>query len=376
MAGIYIHIPFCKQACTYCDFHFITSLKRKKEMVAAIAQEVSMRKNFFGKSESISSIYFGGGTPSILDLTSLGYILDHLHENFDIHENAEITLEANPDDLVPQKLEGLSKLGFNRLSIGIQSLIDSELQWMNRSHTAEEALKCITYAKEAGFTNMSVDVIFGTPYATLETLSALLSSIIQLKVPHISVYALTVEEKTVLAYWLAHDRISLPEDDVFERQFLLVHEILTHHGYNHYELSNYALPGMQAVHNSSYWKGQPYLGIGPSAHAYDGIHRMANVSNNSKYIQALSLGNLAIDYQEELSSKDRYHEYIMTQLRKSEGLDTQFVQQTFGVELEGSYQKELNEWITKGYMRRLGHQLTLTPKGWITSDAIIRTLFI
>ncbi len=375
MAGIYIHIPFCKQACTYCDFHFITSLKQKDEMVAAIIREVKMKKDFFSSNVSIQSIYLGGGTPSILDVNDLKEIFTTLKQYFYIDKDAEITLEANPDDLKLEKLYELKDLGINRLSIGIQSLDDCELKWMNRSHSAEEARNCIQLARETGFDHISVDLIFGTPFTTLQSWEQLLHFIIGEKIPHLSVYALTIEARTALAHGIGKGDIHLPDDFIYESLFLMADKLLTLAGYEHYELSNYALPGHYARHNSSYWEGTPYIGLGPSAHAYDGHVRMSNVANNGRYLRMIAEGNLPVGYREELTARDRYNEYVMTHLRKAEGIDLEFIRSQFHDDPEKLYSSQICDWIDEGFMVREGNFLRLTPKGWFVSDRIISKLF-
>jgi len=375
MAGIYIHIPFCKQACTYCDFHFITSLRRKDEMIAAMCKEIEMRKDFFSGDVSIQSVYLGGGTPSILDRNNLNEIFSTLKQYFHIDKDAEITLEANPDDLKAEKLNEFRDLGINRLSIGIQSLDDRELKWMNRSHSADEARNGIQLAKKTGFDHISVDLIFGTPFTTPRSWEQLLHEITEQKIPHLSVYALTVEERTALYHWMDKGRIHLPDDSIYESLFLLTHELLTRSGYDHYELSNYALPGHYARHNSAYWKGIPYLGIGPSAHAYDGYARVSNVANNSKYLSMITGNNLPVDYREELTIQDRYNEYIMIHLRKAEGIDMELIRSQFQYDPKKQYGSQICNWIREGLMIKDERFYRLTPKGWFVSDRIISKLF-
>lgn len=376
MASIYIHIPFCHQACTYCDFHFITSLRNKEAMVAAIVDEIHLRSDFFGEKAVLDSIYFGGGTPSVLSKTELSGILGSIKSEFEINPEAEITLEANPDDLTIEKLEGFLKAGINRLSIGIQSFVERDLRWMNRSHNATQAVSCLDLAHQVGFRNISADLIFGIPGLTREEWEWNLSTMVSKGIPHLSLYALTVEEKTALAHQVSNGRTTLPEDETYEAQFLFAHQYLEQSGYEHYELSNYALPGMRSQHNSSYWKQKPYLGIGPSAHSYNGIQRMWNVANNPKYLQALQSGKSAIEESETLDQRSRYHEYIMTHLRKKEGISPSWIEDKFIPNWEQHFSSVLQEYLTSGMMIREGDFFRLTPEGWLISDRIISEFFL
>ena len=375
MAGLYLHIPYCKQACSYCDFHFSTGLQSKGAMVEALITELKLRKDFFGDPVVLQTIYLGGGTPSLLSSRELEQLWEAIHLQFDIEEEAEITLEANPDDLTPEYLSFLKDLGINRLSIGIQSFLSEELAWMNRSHTVGQALQCIKDAQAVGFSALSIDLIFGTPYTDLDIWRQQLQQAIELKIPHLSVYALTIEEKTALHHWVSKDTIHLPEDQVAKTQFLEAHKRLTSVGYDHYELSNYALPGAQAQHNSAYWAGIPYLGLGPSAHSFKGSHRFSNIAQNARYIQQLKKGILPIQLTEELTPKDQYNEYVMTQLRTAKGISVSYVQQQFGKRIEEEFGRELANWEALGLMEKKEDHWVLTPEGWWVSDGIIRELF-
>ncbi|MEM7656197.1 MAG: radical SAM family heme chaperone HemW, partial [Bacteroidota bacterium] len=287
MPGVYLHIPYCRKACTYCDFQFLTQLKQKGEMAQALAQEAALRQDFFGQAVELDTLYIGGGTPSVLSPEELETLLTQVQQIFPLKAGGELTLEANPDDLTQPYLEALQTAGVNRLSIGIQSFDAEDLRQMNRSHTAEQAMACVNLAKDAGITNVSVDLIFGLPGRNLSDWEANVQQAIELGVPHLSVYALSVEQKTVLHHQVEKGKVVLPGDESYAAQFLHAHEWLTAAGYEHYELSSYALPGMRSRHNSSYWKGEPYLGLGPSAHAYDGQQRYWNLANNARYLQHL-----------------------------------------------------------------------------------------
>ncbi|MEL7535261.1 MAG: radical SAM family heme chaperone HemW [Bacteroidota bacterium] len=374
--GIYVHIPYCRQACVYCDFHFMTNLSNKAAMLAAMQDELVQTKGFFKEPFPLGTLYFGGGTPSVLSPDELEVFIGRVRQNHALAEGAEITLEANPDDLDRDYLTAIRSLGINRLSIGLQSFRAADLQWMNRSHTAEQSLSCITDAQKAGFDNISIDLIFGLPGSDLAIWQAQLEQAIALGVPHLSLYALTVEEKTALAHQVKQGQTRIPDDPLFTEQFLYAHEKLEAAGYEHYELSNYAKPGFRSQHNSAYWQGKPYLGIGPSAHSFDGQTRHWNLAHNQKYIQAFREAVSPIAESETLSVKDRYHEYIMTQLRKKEGIDMQHIEAEFVTNWQQLFGPYIGELMAEGLMTRQENQLALTPLGWMLSDEIIRELFV
>ncbi|MEM1220964.1 MAG: radical SAM family heme chaperone HemW, partial [Bacteroidota bacterium] len=287
MAGIYLHIPFCKQACHYCNFHFSTSLRKKTEMVEALLREIDLRHDYLSDRQ-LRSIYLGGGTPSLLTGSELEQLFERIDQYFTIAPDAEITLEANPDDLSREYLSALAKSPVNRLSIGVQSFFAEDLAFMNRAHTAEEADRCIRLAQDAGFSNMSIDLIYGSPTTPLEHWIQNLEKSIALGVPHLSTYALTVEPKTALEHFVAKGKVPAPKDEHMEEQFMAMLDRLEAAGYEHYEISNWAKPGHYAVHNTSYWQGIPYLGIGPSAHSYDGQSRQWTIANNARYMAGLT----------------------------------------------------------------------------------------
>ncbi|MCB0840280.1 MAG: radical SAM family heme chaperone HemW, partial [Bacteroidetes bacterium] len=324
----------------------------------------------------IDTIYFGGGTPSVLSEEELDQIFSTLHQYFSINPKAEITLEANPDDLSPEKLEILKNAGVNRLSIGIQSFFDRDLQWMNRSHNREEAIQCIKSAREVGINNISADLIFGLPHLSQEEWEANLRQMIDLEVNHLSLYALTVEEKTFLNHQVKNGTTQIPDDSLYEKQFLFAHEFLATQGFDHYELSNYARPGFHSQHNSSYWKGIPYLGLGPSAHSFDGKERSWNIANNQKYLTAISQNQTAITESETLTIKDLYHEYIMTHIRKKEGIDTEYIEKTFIRGWQKLYQSVIDHHLNEGNLTQENNVFRPTPEGWLISDQIIRDFFI
>jgi oxygen-independent coproporphyrinogen-3 oxidase len=311
MSGIYIHIPFCKQACHYCDFHFSTSLKKKDEMILALAKEIEMRKSEF-QDEVVETIYFGGGTPSRLQIADLRLQIDSIYQNYTVTQNPEITLEANPDDLSIDYLIELSKIGINRLSIGIQSFFEDDLKMMNRAHNSTEAMKCLEEATQY-FDNISIDLIYGIPGMSNEKWIQNIETALSYKVPHISSYALTVEPKTALHSFIQKQLIPQPDEEVAQEHFQILVEKLTENDFIHYELSNFGKENYFSKNNSSYWLGEKYIGIGPSAHSYDGQKRGWNVSNNSVYIKSIFENKLPMET-EILSKTDRYNEYIMTGL--------------------------------------------------------------
>ncbi len=375
MAGIYIHIPFCKQACHYCNFHFSTTLALKTAMIDALQKEIILSVPFFfNKEEIIETIYFGGGTPSLLTDRELEELLFTVKNNYTISPSIEITLEANPDDINSTVLNQWKSIGINRLSIGIQSFKEADLQWMNRAHNASEALKCIELARIAGFQNFSIDLIYGTPLLTDEEWKSNVQTIIELAVPHIACYALTVEPGTALQKMIQLKKKKDVNTDDQARQFLLLMKWMADAGYEHYEISNFAKPGFRSRHNSSYWKGAEYLGIGPSAHSYTGISRRWNIANNVLYIQ--SIKNNVIPFEEEiLTETQQLNEYIMTSLRTREGLDLSLVENKFEPYQRERIIKESISFIKKGMMKQEENKLILTNEGKLFADKIASDLF-
>ncbi len=319
MSGLYIHIPFCRQACNYCNFHFSTSLKQKKRMMRAIEHELKNRKTYL-QDGHLSSIYLGGGTPSVLDHEELYHLFASIGKNFEWSETTEITLEANPDDLTRDYLEILRKTPVNRLSIGIQARAEHQLQWMNRSHTSSQGHQAIENALELGFKQMTIDWIYGLPNLSDVEWIESLQWMESLEIPHFSAYALTVEQQTALAYQIKNGRTEVPSDDAVVRQFDLLLDWVEASKYDQYEISNFSLPGQEAIHNSQYWTGAPYLGLGPSAHSFDGRHRHWNVANNATYMKSIEADELPLET-EAFRLKDRINERIMTALRLRSGLD-------------------------------------------------------
>lgn len=372
MGAIYIHIPFCKQACHYCDFHFSTSLKKKEALVNALVKELELRKNEF-KNITVGTIYFGGGTPSLLTIEELSFLINSVYKHYKVTDNPEITLEANPDDLSKSLIIQLSASPINRLSIGIQSFFEADLKLMNRAHNVEEAKTCLQEAVKY-FKNISVDLIYGIPGLTNENWLINIETALSFNVPHISSYALTVEDKTALDTFIKKGIIENVDDDLAEAQFHILIEKLEATGFIHYELSNFGKPNYFSINNSTYWQGKPYIGIGPSAHSYKGIERSWNVRNNSKYIKSIS-ENILPNETEKLSTNDRYNEYIMTGLRTMWGVSLKTVEQNFGIHYKKYLLEQAQKHINTHLLFMDGDILLATKKGKFLSDGIASDLF-
>ena len=373
MSGIYIHIPFCKQACFYCDFHFSTSLKKKEDMIAALVKEIEIRKVELGNT-TIETIYFGGGTPSVLSTKEIETLIAAVYKNFRVVENPEITLEANPDDLSEEKIIELSNSPINRLSIGIQSFFEKDLKLMNRAHNSKEAKKCLEFATQY-FANISVDLIYGIPDCTNQEWRENIQTALSFGVPHISSYALTVEPKTPLASFIKKGIIKNVDDEKAQKQFHILIEELEKASFIHYETSNFGTEGFFSQNNSSYWLGKLYLGIGPSAHSFDGSQRSWNVRNNTKYINAIAENTLPIE-RETLSKKDRYNEYIMTGLRTIWGVSFDKIRNEFGDKYIEYLENHSKKHLQKDLLYLENQVLKTTKKGKFLSDGIASDLFI
>lgn len=373
MSGIYIHIPFCKQACHYCDFHFSTSLKKKDEMILALAKEIEMRKSEF-QDEVVETIYFGGGTPSRLQIADLRLQIDTIYQNYTVTQNPEITLEANPDDLSSDYLIELSKIGINRLSIGIQSFFEDDLKMMNRAHNSAEAKKCLEEATKY-FDNISIDLIYGIPGMSNEKWIQNIEMALAYKVPHISSYALTVEPKTALHSFIQKQLIPQPDEEVAQEHFQILVEKLTENDFIHYELSNFGKENYFSKNNSSYWLGKKYIGIGPSAHSYDGQKRGWNVSNNSIYMKSILENKLPMET-EILSKTDRYNEYIMTGLRTMWGVSLERIEKEFGKTYLDYLNKQAARYIEDHLLFIDDAILRTTQKGKFLCDGIASDLFL
>ena len=372
MAGIYLHIPFCKQACHYCDFHFSTSLKKKTQLLEAMDMEIRLRS--LELEGPLQTIYFGGGTPSLLEEDELRELLEIIHQTFGAVEQVEVTLEANPDDIDEDKLIAWRRAGINRLSIGVQSFFEEDLRWMNRAHNATEAIECIQLSKRY-FDNISIDLIYGIPGMSLARWSENIQQSLSLSVPHLSCYALTVEQGTALDYFIRKGKVKQLDDDLAHQHYELMLDQLQQAGYQNYEFSNFGLPGYFSKNNMAYWTGKPYLGIGPSAHSYDGRVRSWNIANNSKYIQALSDGELPLE-RETLSRVDRFNEMVMTRLRIQEGLPLSEVEAEFGKKYKDHLLEMAQAEIDDGLLRISNDHLMVTPKGKFLTDGISSRLFL
>ncbi|MCY0977762.1 radical SAM family heme chaperone HemW [Chryseobacterium wangxinyae] len=371
---IYIHIPFCKQKCSYCNFHFSTSLNFKDEMITAIKKEIFLRKDEL-HNKNLNSLYFGGGTPSILSGDEIKSMIDEVLKYFNFNSDIEITLEANPDDLDKNFLKQLSDSPINRLSIGTQSFFDEDLRLMNRAHNASDAEGSIKRAQDFGFENLSIDLIYGSPTSNLEIWKQNLNKTIALEVPHISSYALTVEPKTVLEKWIANGKVSYPKEDEQNREFYYMIDFLKDHDFEHYEISNFAKKGFHSRHNSAYWKYNEYLGIGPSAHSYNGFdQRSWNVTNNQQYIKKLN-SNLLAKETEILSSKDQFNEMIMIGLRTIWGVDLQSLKNKFKEETLDQFHKEIQQKLADGILIKESNHLKIPEKHWFMADGIASDLF-
>lgn len=373
MAGVYIHIPFCKQACHYCNFHFSTTLTLKNDFSDALLKEIALRHDYI-EDEKVDTIYFGGGTPSLLTSEQLERILQSVRFTFQVSDDAEITFEANPDDIDLPRLNMWRQNGINRLSIGIQSFFKEDLLWMNRAHNETQALDCVRLSQEAGFHNISIDLIYGTPTLSDERWMQNMQTAVSLKVPHLSCYALTVEPGTALDVMTRKKKALPVSTDDQARQFLMMTDFLTSNGYEHYEISNFSIPGMRSRHNSSYWNGACYIGLGPSAHSFNGTSRQWNVANNALYIKSLAGGIVPFEI-ELLTDVQRFNEYVMTSLRTKEGTDLALTQQKFGSQSAERLLKSSAKFLERGWMISEDDRLILTNQGKLFADGIAAELF-
>jgi oxygen-independent coproporphyrinogen-3 oxidase len=375
LAGIYIHIPFCRQACSYCNFHFSVSQKNKPALLAALEKEIMLSQGFI-ENENIETIYIGGGTPSLLSAEELARLLVVLKERFTVSPEAEVTLEANPDDINKSILDTWKRLGINRLSVGLQSFNEAELKWMNRAHNASQSMLCLDEIRNAGFSNFSVDLIYGSPLQSNEDLVRNFEIIAERNVPHISCYALTVEPKTALNKLIEAHKSPAVDPDRQAEQFSLLLTLMEKAGYEQYEISNFSKPGYRSRHNSSYWQGKPYFGFGPSAHSFDGKNkRRWNIANNSLYIQSLEQG--IIPFEEELLTADqKLNEYVMTSLRTAEGINLDRLKQDFDPAHRDRILKEAKKYIEGKKLLINGDFLQLTKEGKFLADGIAADLFV
>jgi oxygen-independent coproporphyrinogen III oxidase len=374
MAGIYIHIPFCKQKCHYCNFFSVATLSKKDAFVAALLKEIEMRKDYL-QGETVNTVYFGGGTPSMLRIEDLGLMIEELKLHFDIDHLAEITLEANPDDITEEKAREWKKAGINRLSMGIQSFFDDDLHYLNRVHSAGQAIQAIEDVRNAGFENLTIDLIYGIPGLTDEKWSKNLETFFSLNIPHLSAYSLTVEQKTPLAMLIEKGKYPPVDEQQSVGHFRMLLEQAKAHDFIHYEISNFAKEGYYSKHNSLYWLGGNYLGLGPSAHSFNGHSRQWNVSSISQYIQ-LDDYHTSIEEKEVLTPDQRYNEYVMTSLRTSWGCDTVHILNAFGKNYDSYFNLNAKPYLEKKHLFREGTKYFLTDEGKLFADGIAAGLFI
>jgi oxygen-independent coproporphyrinogen-3 oxidase len=379
LRGIYIHIPFCKRLCAYCDFYSSISPEGKSELLQALLHEMELRRHYFPASAQDpdpATLYFGGGTPSVLAPQEIALLLQKAQAVFGAGGFAETTLEANPDDLSPSYLEALRAIGINRLSIGVQSFNAAHLQWMRRRHTATQAAESVKRARAAGFANLTIDLMYGFPALRTEEWARTLGQALALDVPHISAYHLTIEPRTLLGRQAEKGLLQPLDEEEGERQFLLLHHTLTQAGYVHYEVSNFARPGYEALHNSAYWQQQPYIGIGPSAHSFDGASRQWNVANNRQYVTALAQGRPAFE-RETLTLTMRYNEYILTGLRTAGGVNPDYIRQQFGDNCAGYFAQQAKPYLQTGKLvQQPDGRTCIPPPHFFVSDGIIGSLFL
>ena len=374
MPSLYIHIPFCKQACHYCDFHFSVNQRDQSAVVQALAQEITLQKNYLPTSQ-LDTIYFGGGTPSLLNEYELSYLMDTIHKTFSLDKDAEVTLEANPDDLTLEKLNLFKKSGINRLSIGTQSFQDICLSYLNRAHNASQAKQSIADAQNLGFDNISIDLIYAIPVANHDTWQQDLEQATALQIQHISAYCLTIEEKTTFGRMLQNNQMPPIDDEFASQQFNTLISHLSEHGFEQYEISNFAKNQIYSKHNSNYWIKNPYLGIGPSAHSYNGASRQFNVTSNGKYLKSIQQNMVPFSL-ENLTKIDQVNEYIMTSLRTIWGCDLDKVFNNFGINMLNHNKSYIDEYIDKKLLKIEDNVLKLTNHGKLFADKIASDLFI
>lgn len=376
MAGFYIHIPFCKKVCYYCDFHFVATLKYKDQMLEAMQKEIVNRSQEW-KETRFNTLYFGGGTPSVLSIDEIKRLIDTIFSNYYFIDDIELTLEANPDDLTKAYLKDLkSKTEINRFSIGTQSFHDEDLKLMNRRHTGVEAVNSIRNAQEAGFENLNIDLIYGVPGLTMEGWKSNIETFVELKAPHLSAYHLMFEPKTVFDHMRKKNKIQPVDDTISQRHYSLLTDELKWKGYRHYEISNFAMNGHFSKHNTNYWLGEKYIGIGPSAHSFNGATRRWNVANNTKYCSELESGSNDYFTVEELTETNRFNEYILTSLRTEYGADYTYIADHFGSQILDKLKQGIKRFKPEEHYQLTDKGFRLSESGWLISDFIMRELFI
>lgn len=375
MAGIYVHIPFCKQACYYCDFHFSTSLALREKIVLAIGTEIRLQREYLKEEDEIQTIYFGGGTPSLLSGKEIRFMLDTIHETFSVSPDTEVTLEANPDDLSTEKLRELKDTGINRLSIGIQSFDDAILKSLNRAHDSQMAKSCVNNAYDLGFQNISIDLIYAIPQQDHALWNKNIEIALALRPQHISSYSLTIEEKTVFGRWAAKGKIKPADDDFAATQLQILVDRLEMESYEQYEISNFSKPGFQSRHNSNYWKDKAYLGVGPSAHSYNRVSRQYNVLNNYSYVRSVTALKIPATH-EILTREDKINEYLLTTLRTSWGSNLVKLRAEFGFDLEAAHGPYIRSLFERKFAFIENETLLLTKTGRLLADKIASDLFV
>lgn len=373
MSGIYIHIPYCKQACHYCDFHFSTSMKTKNEMIDCIVKEMDIRKSEFSKK--IDSVYIGGGTPSVMTNLELETIFNGLEKKISISDIKEITIEINPEDLINEKLEFYNEIGINRLSIGIQSMNNNILKWMNRSHNKNQIINGLNTVKEIGYENISLDFIYGTPKNLTRDIKDELLEILKFNPTHLSCYHLTIEDGTYFGHLEKKRKIKRIEDDISQKEFQWISEKLKSKNYQHYEISNFALQGKQSFHNSNYWNQSSYIGLGPGAHSFRNSTRRWNISNNRLYIKNIKAGVPYFE-QEVLSPYDLVNEKIMLGLRTLNGLDKNYIFSIVPQSVKDEIESKLNTFLKDGILISTNNIISMNPEKWLLSEYVSRELFI
>lgn len=368
-----MHIPWCRKVCIYCDFHFSVSMKNREQLTGCMIRELDLQRDYLG-NESIETIYFGGGTPSVLKPGELLQLIQCINSLYKVSDDPEITLEANPDDLAPEYLHDLLQIGINRLSIGVQSFFDDDLKWMNRRHNGKQAVLSIENSIKAGFENINIDLIYGLPGQTNRKWAENLAIGFDNQIKHLSAYNLTLEPKTVYAYRIRKGLMREPDEKAGIRHFRQVMNMAGKYGFIHYEISNFCLPGFMSRHNTSYWLQKPYLGIGPSANSYNGTSRQWNLRNNSLYIKSLTEGTIPCNF-EVLRPYEKYNEYVMTGLRTMWGVDPKLIQKLFGLQYNLLFMNEAEKLFAEGKLEKHGRQIRLTGSGKLFADDIISKLF-
>jgi oxygen-independent coproporphyrinogen-3 oxidase len=374
LAGIYIHIPFCKQICHYCNFYSLVSVKYRQPFFTALLKEISIQKDYL-QGETVNTIYFGGGTPSLIPTEDLQQIIDLIHKTHLVHPNVEITLEANPDDLNKEVISSIQKTNINRLSMGVQSFRDKDLKYLNRVHNSKQVFSSIKMTQDAGFWNLSIDLIFGIPTLSNKKWEENISTFLDLEIPHLSAYALTVEPKTALDVLIRKGKMTPVDENATVSQFQILMKAMKGFDYEHYEISNYCKPGFYSKHNRSYWSGEKYLGLGPSSHSYNGNSRQWNIANTRKYIEKISEMEIPSEI-EILTVEQQYNEYVLTSLRTIWGTDSDFIKKRFGKKFLDLFMQVSRKFLESGMLIKRDNIFNLTEKGKLFADGISAELFI